>query len=120
MRKFRNAPLVFERDHRALVLNPERADTGYRKLCRILCQHKTGKEKTENRRLSFCYGNRKWKEKDVWRLPVGVDLIVGREGGSSNIAVSTSNQISKQHVIASYSKNDALFHIMDILPTAYI
>lgn len=99
---------------RALVLNPKERiqDTGSFVESFTSIKQEKKKQKTEGfpSVTVIEYG----KKKDVWRLPVGVDLIVGREGGSSNIAVSSSNQISKQHMIVSYSKNDALFHIMDI------
>ena len=99
---------------RALVLNPKERiqDTGSFVESFASIKQEKKKQKTEGFPSVTVIEN--GKKKDVWRLPVGVDLIVGREGGSSNIAVSTSNQISKQHMIVSYSKNDALFHIMDI------
>lgn len=99
---------------RALILNPKERtqDTGSFVESFASIKQEDKKQKTEGFPSVTVIEN--GKKKDVWRLPVGVDLIVGREGGSSNIAVSSSNQISKQHMIVSYGKNDALFHIMDI------
>ena len=99
---------------RALVLNPKARtqDTGgfVESFARV--KQEESNRKAEGFPTGVVMEN--GRTKDTWRLPVETDLVVGREGGANNIAVSPSNQISKQHVVVSYSKTDALFHIMDI------
>ena len=99
---------------RALVLNPKARtqDTGgfVESFARV--KQEESNRKAEGFPTVVVMEN--GRTKDTWRLPVETDLVVGREGGANNIAVSPSNQISKQHVVVSYSKTDALFHIMDI------
>lgn len=54
------------------------------------------------------------KTVERWRLPIDASIIVGRDESQSNIVIPESTQISKQHVVVSYTGKEHAFEIVDI------
>ena len=54
---------------------------------------------------------------EVWRIPPGVMLIVGRNGGMNNIGAGDEKRISSQHMLVAYNETDGTFFITDISTT---
>lgn len=61
--------------------------------------------------ISIMAGNR---VAERWRLPLDTDITIGRDSALSHIVVKGNSQISKQHLMVTYSDKGHMFKIIDI------
>lgn len=52
--------------------------------------------------------------KEKWRLPVGEDVVVGRDASVSNIVLKGNDRISKRHMLISYLERERVFKVIDV------